>query len=95
MTLWYLTHNSKAEAVQKTRTGICSYNVIVGRVNTDTSGYHETLTLFWIHIVEGFLAAQTEKQPLQIWVQKLGKVPYNDGNLPLTYYSRERLFYIG
>ena len=34
-------------ALVKTRQGIIRYNEAVGTANTDTSGYHETLTCFW------------------------------------------------
>jgi hypothetical protein len=34
-------------ALEKTRKGIVRYNEAVGTANTDTSGYHETLTCFW------------------------------------------------
>jgi hypothetical protein len=33
------------------RNAICSYNLSVGTQNTDTSGYHETLTVFWLRVV--------------------------------------------
>jgi hypothetical protein len=33
------------------RNAIRSYNVSVGTQNTDTSGYHETLTVFWLRVV--------------------------------------------
>jgi hypothetical protein len=33
------------------RNAIRSYNVSVGTENTDTSGYHETLTVFWLRVV--------------------------------------------
>ena len=33
------------------RNAISSYNLSVGTQNTDTSGYHETLTIFWLRVV--------------------------------------------
>jgi hypothetical protein len=36
-----------ATAFELTRTGIIHFNHCVGTANTDTSGYHETLTRFW------------------------------------------------
>lgn len=38
-------------ALEKTRQGILRYNAAVGTANTDTSGYHETLTRFWAAIL--------------------------------------------
>lgn len=54
------------------------------------SGYHETLTLFWIHLVRHYLATKPSQNSLSCLVKKLIQV-YNDRTLPLTYYSRDRL----
>jgi hypothetical protein len=42
--------------VGQMRTGIRSYNDAVGTANTETSGYHETLTRFWCERVRKRLA---------------------------------------
>jgi len=42
-------------ALDRLREGILRYNAAVGTPNTDTSGYHETLTRFWAAV----LAAET------------------------------------
>jgi hypothetical protein len=39
------------EAVDFIKNGICEYNKRQGVANTTTSGYHETLTCFWIAVV--------------------------------------------
>lgn len=36
-----------ARALEHTRAGIRRYNAAVGTADTETSGYHETLTRFW------------------------------------------------
>jgi hypothetical protein len=41
--------------VERIRLGIQHYNHSQGTVTTPTSGYHETLTLFWIETVRGYL----------------------------------------
>jgi hypothetical protein len=45
-------------AFERTRSGILRYNEAVGTSNTETSGYHETLTRLWSLVlaktVEGF-----------------------------------------
>jgi len=40
-----------ATAFQRTKDGILRYNEAVGIANTETSGYHETLTRFWASIL--------------------------------------------
>jgi hypothetical protein len=49
--LWYLINFSRDEAVGNIRNRILSYNRSCGIQNTANSGYHETLTLFWIKVV--------------------------------------------
>ncbi len=44
----YLQMYSQPEATRRIREGIRHYNECQGTANTVDSGYHETLTLFWI-----------------------------------------------
>jgi len=39
------------DAFERTRDGILRYNAATGTANTATSGYHETLTRFWSHLI--------------------------------------------
>ncbi len=39
------------EALARIREGIQRYNAAVGTANTETSGYHETLTRFWVLVL--------------------------------------------
>ncbi len=39
------------DALDRTRAGIIRYNQAVGTPNTETSGYHETLTRFWSAVI--------------------------------------------
>ena len=45
----------EAMAVERVRSGIRHYNECVGTANTPDSGYHETLTLFWLKTIREFL----------------------------------------
>jgi len=51
MASWYLMRLTAHEATPTIRAGIQRYNLAQGNQNTATSGYHETLTIFWIHIL--------------------------------------------
>jgi hypothetical protein len=55
MATWYLVTFPEGTAIDRVRTGIRHYNVCVGGANTEDSGYHETLTVFWIKTIERFL----------------------------------------
>src|SRR5580704_15885599 len=49
---WYLMSFPERIAVEKVRSGIRHYNECVGTANTEDSGYHETLTLFWLGMIK-------------------------------------------
>lgn len=53
---WYLLHYSREDAIERLRSGIRHLNECIGGRNTETSGYHETLTVFWVGVVGRFLA---------------------------------------
>ncbi len=52
----YLTQNDFETAARKVTTGIRAHNAAHGIVDTPTSGYHETQTLLWLHLVAATLA---------------------------------------
>ena len=52
---WYLSHLEEPEARLRICQGIRHYKNCQGIPNTPESGYHETLTLFWIRAVKRFL----------------------------------------
>lgn len=51
----YLLESGDAEATARIRTNIRRYNESQGGKNTDGSGYHETLTVFWLAVVRANL----------------------------------------
>lgn len=53
----YLLAHGRPGATERIREGILQLNRCHGTANTDHSGYHETLTLFWIARTVAFLAA--------------------------------------
>jgi hypothetical protein len=55
---WYCTQYPLPQAIEKITTGIKAYNVALGGQNTDESGYHETITLFYITIISGYLVRE-------------------------------------
>ena len=57
--LWYLTHHSPEEALAIVRQRIRAHNESVGTANTDSSGYHETLTRFYLTGISAHLAASS------------------------------------
>ncbi|MGF1550049.1 MAG: hypothetical protein ACFBQW_05890 [Sphingomonadaceae bacterium] len=70
---------------------ISSYNESVGGVNSDSEGYHETVTQSFIRGVRSFLA-RAPKAGLAETVNALLTAPEGRRDWPLRFYSRERLF---
>jgi hypothetical protein len=57
---WYLLTLPERNAIASVRTGIRHYNECAGIRNTPNSGYHETLTMFWLRKIMVFLAEPYE-----------------------------------
>ena len=72
------------------RDGILRYNAAQRIEQTLDSGYHETLTRFYIWVVQQFLAGTNPQAPLPALLDELCE-RYGDRDLPYRYYSRERL----
>ncbi|MFL6829714.1 MAG: hypothetical protein ACJ8D5_03725 [Sphingomicrobium sp.] len=68
------------------------YNESVGGVNSDTEGYHETITRVFLHGVRMFLAEGDPGDPLHETVNELLLSPMGSREWPLRFYSAERLF---
>ena len=68
------------------------FNESVGGVNSDTEGYHETITRAFLHGVRLFLAAADPGKALHELVNALLVSPMGRRDWPLVFYSRERLF---
>ena len=70
------------------------YNESVGGVNSDTEGYHETITRVFLHGVRLFLSEADASEPLHELVNELLLSPMGRRDWPLRFYSKERLFSI-
>ena len=68
------------------------YNESVGGVNSDTEGYHETITRVFLHGVRLFLSEADTSEPLHELVNELLLSPMGRRDWPLRFYSPERLF---
>jgi hypothetical protein len=88
--LWYLMRHTDAEATRLIREGIQRYNLSRGVEMTKDSGYHETITLFYIRAIRRFLTRADETQTLAELLANLIEA-CGSKNFPFEYYSRERL----
>lgn len=88
--LWHLLHHAAGDALVLLRARIAAYNLACGVENTDSSGYHETITRFFVWRIEQFVAAADRSRPVDDLAAELIAL-LGDPRAPLRYYSRERL----
>lgn len=68
------------------------FNESVGGTNSDTEGYHETITQVYVRAVRCFLARAYEGLPLVEKVNALLEAEEGSRHWPLRFYSKARLF---
>ena len=71
---------------------IRAYNESVGGVNSDSEGYHETITRVFLQGVRLFLSEADGQEVLHELVNELLLSPMGRREWPLRFYSAERLF---
>jgi hypothetical protein len=89
--LWYVWHFGPASALDQLRVKIRNHNASVGTANTDSSGYHETITRLYVEAI----ARLHEAAPGETFEEVLGRLltsPLAASTWPLSHYSSERLF---
>jgi hypothetical protein len=89
--LWHVHHYGPGEALGRLRTGIRRLNDVHGTPNTDTSGYHETVTCAYVALLAEFLATAKGSSLAERYEELLAS-RLAAGDVLLAYYSRERLF---
>lgn len=89
--LWFLTHYPLDEATQRVRLGIQRYNESCGFPMTRDSGYHETITRFYLWSVRHYLKAAAPDASLVERINVLVDSPFGDRKRPLEYYTKDRL----
>ena len=67
------------------------YNESVGGVNSDTEGYHDTITRVFLHGIRLFLSEANPREPLHELVNELLLSPMGRREWPFRFYSRDRL----
>ena len=85
--LWLVRAGREAEMPARIR----AYNTATGVANTDSSGYHETITQLYV-IGIGLFAQTCAEEGLLARVNALLDSPISARDWPLRFYSAERLF---
>lgn len=91
MAFWYCVKLPLPQAIQKIKSGIKAYNVSVGGENTAVSGYHETITLFYINEVTSYLITSGVTTLTDETLSTFLQQPFLKKNYIFRFYSREVL----
>ena len=90
-TLWLLQYRPEVELPREMPGIIRGYNEAIGGTNTDTSGYHETITQASIRAARAFLAEEP-RRPLFLTCNTLLESRLGNPDWLLEYWTRPRLF---
>jgi len=85
--LWLLESNAEAAMPDFIR----RYNESIGGANTDTTGYHETITLASLHAARTFRAARPHLRLFEVCNELLAS-HLGRSDWLLAHWSREKLF---
>jgi hypothetical protein len=91
-TIWLLLRRPDIDVDEELPDLIRRFNESVGGVNSDSEGYHETITRMFLHGARLFLAEADAKEPLHELVNELLLSPMGRRDWPLRFYSPARLF---
>lgn len=91
--LWHNWNFEYSDALNLVRHKIIQYNESVGTINNDSSGYHETLTIFWMILTKNFLFDNTFRNVEEAFLEFV-RSGQGSKTLPFDYYSKEVLFSI-
>ena len=89
---WLLTRRPDIDAFVQMPDLIRAYNAVTGGLNSDTEGYHETITQASLRAARAFLASRPADAPLHESVNALLHSPLGQPDWLLEYWSYERLF---
>ena len=91
---FWLSRARGAAALHEMPALIRAYNQATGVANTDTSGYHETITVASLRAARAWLAAR-QKMPLHTALNELLATQFGRSGWLLEYWSAELLFSVG
>jgi hypothetical protein len=92
MGTWHVARFGPAEALERLRAGIRGLNAAHGNVNSDTRGYHETITRAYVRVIARFLLARPAGELLDVSVAALLASPLAARDMLARHYSRPLLF---
>ena len=89
--LWHVERYGADEALRRLRDGIWNLNEHYGNVNSESAGYHETITRAQVELLADFLKRSDSAVPLIERYVQLMASPLAERSVLLRFYSREYL----
>lgn len=90
--LWMLRFRPDLATPERFKRLICRYNETTGTPNTDSSGYHHTITVASLRAAQRVLDALGGATPLHVVLDGLLGSPYGSRNWILAYWKEDTLF---
>jgi len=94
LALWLIDQRGYRQAQQDIPKIIQDYNLSVGTENSDTDGYHHTITLASLAAAQDIYARHSKGKALHEIAHILVSSVYGQPNWPLNYWKEARLFSI-
>ena len=91
-TLWLMRNRPDLDLPARMPGFIRAYNESVGGENTDTAGYHETITQASLRAARSVLEAHAATMPVHEVLDVLMASRFGDKDWLLAFWTRERLF---
>jgi hypothetical protein len=92
--LWHVHQYGADDALVRLRSGIRRLNESHGGVNSETNGYHETITAAYVQLLAQFLESSQISMSLDMRAIELLAGPLAGREMLFTFYSRDRLMSI-
>ena len=89
---WHVARYGAEAALERLRAGIRRLNAAHGTVDSDTRGYHETITRAYVRVIAAFLRVRAPGEALDASVAALLAGPLAARDLLTRHYSRSLLF---
>ena len=93
-TIYLVVKHPEIDLEAELRGIISRFNESVGGRNTDTEGYHHTITHAYLRGIRLFLAAADATRPIHELVNELLMSPMGRRDWPLRFWSKQRLMSI-
>ena len=89
---WHVARFGPAAALERLCAGIRRLNAAHGTIDSDTRGYHETITRAFVRLLAAFLRARPDGEALPVTVVALLDSPLAAREVLLRHYSKATLF---